>query len=406
MPVLSHTKSLSILLFLLILFLFSSTGHAGMEGRFDFGAPMEMLAKGAVPGPMSLNGRSGQSAPFKPKSGSGSSCMTFLEFPDQYDLNYYPTAGIWAGQSDGTGPHGVYPVYLKLLPSGWILYGNFDSQAWPPDCTNGDYAFFWGNEEAGSYRIWEDCQLETGDVRVADCSAYNFAPDPGFFWKPDIFVQYVGGGEPGEDRTSLAVGPDDTIYLVVQKGGMIFLYSKSLSATGWSREIVDHFGDLPALALDDSGAPHISYYDTDNLSLKYATKTVDGDWQITVVDDAGDVGQDSDIALDANGAVHISYWEQDDMDLKYATNASGDWVAQTAITDYDIGLMTSIALDPEGYVHISCTDYGGLGEYHLIYVTNASGQWEYEVLDAYSWTSSIAVDENGAVHISYERYTA
>ena len=63
---------------------------------------------------------------------------------------------------------------------------------------------------------------------------------------------------------------------------------------------------------------HISYYDSTNGNLKYATNA-SGAWVTTNVDLVGDAGIFTSIAIDGTGKVHISYYEGDNGTLKYAT---------------------------------------------------------------------------------------
>ena len=87
-------------------------------------------------------------------------------------------------------------------------------------------------------------------------------------------------------------------------------------------------GEYTSLALDSSGNPHISYYQSGDGwgSLEYASW--DGStWNIETVDSSGDVGQDHSLALDSSGNPHISYYDADNGTLKYAYAASGAPVA-------------------------------------------------------------------------------
>ena len=76
------------------------------------------------------------------------------------------------------------------------------------------------------------------------------------------------------------------------------------------------------------------------------------------------VGSFTSIAIDSNGYVHISYYDCGELtggfctkgDLKYATNASGSWKTYTIDSEGDVGEWTSIAIDSNGKVHISYLD--------------------------------------------------
>jgi hypothetical protein len=87
------------------------------------------------------------------------------------------------------------------------------------------------------------------------------------------------------------------------------------------------------------------------------------------------------------------------------TNASGSWVIATLDSGAAYtGLYTSIAVDSNNKVHIS---YLGGTYYDLKYATNASGSWVIQTVDSAGYAggplayTSIAVDSNNKVHISY-----
>ena len=153
---------------------------------------------------------------------------------------------------------------------------------------------------------------------------------------------------------------------------------------GWQQFILDPnegTGEYPSVAVDPGDRLHIVYR-----GLKYATNA-SGSWEIFYLDG----GSRPSIAVDASGAVHISYESRDQ--LKYATNASGSWKVYTL----GPGGPPDIALDSAGNPHIAYPDSG-----KLMYATNRSGKWEFVKLDGDRCCyTSIAVDSDDYVHISY-----
>jgi hypothetical protein len=101
-----------------------------------------------------------------------------------------------------------------------------------------------------------------------------------------------------------------------------------LSGEAWMEEVVDesigYSGPDTSLALDSSDALHVSYYDTFNEGrgggrLRYATRPAAGTWTITTVDDSSpDTGRQGSLAVDPSGAVHISYQDATNRNLRYA----------------------------------------------------------------------------------------
>ncbi|MFL2985198.1 MAG: putative Ig domain-containing protein [Candidatus Poseidoniaceae archaeon] len=175
-------------------------------------------------------------------------------------------------------------------------------------------------------------------------------------------------------------------------------------------------GEYSSIAIDSYGYKHISYYDAITLDLKYATDKT-GSWVTISVDTTGDAGQYSSIAIDSNDAVHISYYDSTHADLKYATCSSGctitsNWNVVSVDTAVNVGSWNSIAIDSNDAVHISYYD----STYDdLKYATCSSGctsasNWNDVSVDSIhagnvgSW-NSIAIDSNDAVHISYRDST-
>ena len=99
---------------------------------------------------------------------------------------------------------------------------------------------------------------------------------------------------------------------------------------------------------NSNDAVHISYYDTTNKDLKYATCASScssaSSWTTTSVDTTGIVGPYTSIAIDSNDAVHISYRDATNSDLKYAVlDSSSNIYGYSISPDLPAGLSLNIA---------------------------------------------------------------
>jgi hypothetical protein len=173
----------------------------------------------------------------------------------------------------------------------------------------------------------------------------------------------------------------------------------SSSTYEWYVEKVDTAGyGHTSLALDESGRPHISYYDATNKDLKYAWYTGTA-WLTETVDTEGDVGQYASLALDESGRPHISYYDATNKNLKYAWYTGTAWLTETVDIEGNAGLYTSLALDESGHPHISYKS-----DSSLKYAKYTGTAWETEKVDGFSIEeTSLALDELGRPHISYQQ---
>jgi hypothetical protein len=165
-------------------------------------------------------------------------------------------------------------------------------------------------------------------------------------------------------------------------------------------------GEYVSMAMDNSGNPHISYYDYYNRTVKYA-KRIGSAWQISTVGSAGDEGGYTSIALDDAGNPHISFCSAtfSEGDLKYAERSMiMKWNISILDSKGNVGRYNSIALDDAGNPHISyynATSYDG----NLKYAEwNGFGGWLISTVDSAGWAgeyTSLALDDAGNPHISY-----
>ena len=168
----------------------------------------------------------------------------------------------------------------------------------------------------------------------------------------------------------------------------------------WNLAPVDTTGSIfmPALDLDSSGNPHISYYDETNQNLKYA-KWTGTFWSIQNVEPFGSGYDVSDLALDSNGIPHILYSKYTMGQLRYAVWNGSAWTIQ---------------IISQPWVDSPAIAFDKLGNFHIIFRT---GDLKYAKLVGASWNittvdtaggmgNSLAVDNNGNPHISYVSYVS
>ena len=182
---------------------------------------------------------------------------------------------------------------------------------------------------------------------------------------------------------------------------LLFNQTSSGYAANWQFQTLDVRGNVgqdAAVALDQFGHPHISYYEQTQFGgrLKYAWW--DGvNWHSEIVDESAHVGLYSAIALDPNGRPHISYHDITNRDLKYATKSGGNWTIQVVESGGDIGRFTDIAYDTRP--HISYMTGSGLLKYAKWGVTRWTIQ---DVAQTGSINAqSLALNSDGLPHISY-----
>ncbi len=184
------------------------------------------------------------------------------------------------------------------------------------------------------------------------------------------------------------------------------------TGSAWSIQTVDwtgYVGTDTSIALDSSGNPHISYYDAIDGTLKYA-KWNGIEWNIQTVDSAGNVGSFTSIALDSSGKPHISYYDQNKADLKYAKWNGSAWYITTVDFEGDVGRSTSIALDASDNPRISYADVTNSDLKYAEWVQGKFGSWFWKIQTVDSAgsvgsTPSLEIDSSGNPHISYYDYT-
>ncbi len=143
-----------------------------------------------------------------------------------------------------------------------------------------------------------------------------------YAWKPqeEWVVEDFSPAATVTGCQDLVIDESDQLHLAYRSRSVNGLWYAVHDGSGWAHESVELevFPEDASLVVGPTGVPHVSYYaeTVSNGVLKVARRLAD--WEIEIVDDAGTVGQRSSMALDSEGGMHISYFDHDNLDLKYA----------------------------------------------------------------------------------------
>jgi hypothetical protein len=134
-------------------------------------------------------------------------------------------------------------------------------------------------------------------------------------------------------------------------------------AWGWRIETVDSTrgaGGFPAMALDYTGRPWISYYRAGTWDFEAGELRVahhdGGRWVVTVIDDRDNAGRYSDIAINAEGHPLIAYYAAGRGELRLAWPDGTGWRTAAVAAQNAVGGWVTLAVDPAGVAHMTYVD--------------------------------------------------
>ena len=105
-------------------------------------------------------------------------------------------------------------------------------------------------------------------------------------------------------------------------------------------------GRYSSLALDSSGNPRISYFESTNTVLAYAEWT-GSSWSTSWIDGMDDVGYYTSLALNSSGYPRVAYYDNTNNNLKYAVWNGTSWNKSTVDSGGEVGTYASLVLDSD-----------------------------------------------------------
>ena len=205
-------------------------------------------------------------------------------------------------------------------------------------------------------------------------------------------------------------------YVDTAQGGLRYATNKSGSWVVTTLFTGSDLSSHTALALDTSGRPHILYHVPSVDSLGYYYLQVDNTWNGYGINTPGDGGGEVALAIGSDNRLQASFYKVKSSTmgcLMYqSTGASGEWQAPVEVICLvkpvsGAGITSAIALDSGNYPHIAFSNTSTLG-YTCIYLSSGVPTWMPPIYsDAGALTSlSIAEDQSGQSHISYKSNNA
>jgi hypothetical protein len=236
----------------------------------------------------------------------------------------------------------------------------------------------WPHPDAGALKIarWEEVNwtFEVVDNKtgahtsmVLDSNgiprlAYMDAPNPGDYPHLWFASKNPNGSwtyEPVDTNDSLrypslAIDRRDLYHISYEELGTELRYAH-WNGTNWTIEIVDTEGVVGAwssIKVDNSGRPHIAYYDGTHGNVKYATKS-NNSWNRTSIDNSP--GNFFSLDLDSHERPHVSYHSAE-RNLKHAYWNGSAWNIEVVDNTTGVGTLASMRIDDHDDIHISYSD--------------------------------------------------
>ena len=216
-------------------------------------------------------------------------------------------------------------------------------------------------------------------------------------------------------KPAIALSSDDVphiAYMLEDLNG--FVKSATRTDSGWQPETIAEgyfYGPLD-IGIGPDDVQQVAYHDHQGATFQpnkgdaVLAKKSNGKWTLEAIFDAGHDGWDTRIFVDSDSRAHLS--AIDPMEFGgdgveyYSQDETGAWTVENVGSgELTYKWATSVAVGPDGVPYVTYYDQKNND---LVLASKIDGAWQLETVDSAGDTglfSSVLVDEQGGVHISY-----
>ena len=207
----------------------------------------------------------------------------------------------------------------------------------------------------------------------------------------------------GDDEAGQTTGYDFQ-QLNVDRTVRLALQRKA--GTVADQQAIGAHGSFNRLVYDGEGVAHVVYFDDAEQTMRYATRSLDGQWStpISIDPSVPGAGTEFSLRLDRYGRPRVAYLDSPNGDLKFARFDDAAWTVQTLDSKGVTGLSPSLAIASDDTMYVAYLRKTAFDLRVMSLRPSDGGEWHRETIDtqgSVGWGSTIALDAAGRPAIAY-----
>ena len=198
----------------------------------------------------------------------------------------------------------------------------------------------------------------------------------------------------GDDETGQTTGYD---FQQLNVDRTVRLALQRRAGTADEQALIGHTGAFNRAAYDAQGVEHLIYFDDDAQTMKYATKSLDGEWSAPIAIDTSTPGAGTEfsLALDSKGRPRVAFLDGPNGDLKFARFDDAAWVSETLDYKGVVGQYPSLVIDSTDKMYVSYFRKTNFDLRVMSYDPATTDGWHRQTIDtdgSVGWSTNIALD--------------